>query len=399
MKIGLALSGGGYRATVFHLGVLARMAEANLLDEIAMISTVSGGSLAIGLVFSANLFTWPDREQYKENCLHHAFHILTTQNLELNVILTALLRPFDLLNSRARIVSRNIQRRWGIDIGLREVKYPPRWIINSTCFESSRNWRFENYAPTFAAPRMGTSGIGYVRDPDILLSDALAASAGFPVAIGPLALSTDDYDWVNYKPGSTREYESIPKPSYKHFHLWDGGVYDNLGLEPLINFDSSSTDYNYRSGMDTLFISNASGRMKPRTYARGWKAIDRLISIPKYQIEALRSRDTIHRFHSHDGIGRYFKTGNSCWKILRDADKTQDELKTICKDYLGPDEVTKAADFSTTIRQLKSQEFHLLFRHGFEVADCTLHAYGAQEYPLLRYDYDYWRQFLERNSE
>lgn len=43
MNIGIALSGGGYRATVFHLGVLARLSEDNLLDQISFISTVSGG--------------------------------------------------------------------------------------------------------------------------------------------------------------------------------------------------------------------------------------------------------------------------------------------------------------------------------------------------------------------
>ena len=43
MKIGLALSGGGIRATVFHLGVLARQ---SLLEKITFLSTASGGRLA-----------------------------------------------------------------------------------------------------------------------------------------------------------------------------------------------------------------------------------------------------------------------------------------------------------------------------------------------------------------
>ncbi len=43
MKIGLSLSGGGFRATVFHLGVLARLAEEGLMEEVTCVSTVSGG--------------------------------------------------------------------------------------------------------------------------------------------------------------------------------------------------------------------------------------------------------------------------------------------------------------------------------------------------------------------
>jgi len=44
-KLGLALSGGGFRATLFHLGVLHRLAEMDLLRKVDVISTVSGGSI------------------------------------------------------------------------------------------------------------------------------------------------------------------------------------------------------------------------------------------------------------------------------------------------------------------------------------------------------------------
>lgn len=44
-KLGLALSGGGFRAALFHLGALARLAEVDLLRKVDVISTVSGGSI------------------------------------------------------------------------------------------------------------------------------------------------------------------------------------------------------------------------------------------------------------------------------------------------------------------------------------------------------------------
>ena len=44
-KVGLALSGGGFRASLFHLGVLARMAEMGVLRSVEALSTVSGGSI------------------------------------------------------------------------------------------------------------------------------------------------------------------------------------------------------------------------------------------------------------------------------------------------------------------------------------------------------------------
>lgn len=44
-KVGLALSGGGFRAALFHLGVLARLAECDVLRSVEVLSTVSGGSI------------------------------------------------------------------------------------------------------------------------------------------------------------------------------------------------------------------------------------------------------------------------------------------------------------------------------------------------------------------
>src|SRR5919198_2487927 len=44
-KVGLALSGGGFRASLFHLGVLSRLAEMDVLRSVEVLSTVSGGSI------------------------------------------------------------------------------------------------------------------------------------------------------------------------------------------------------------------------------------------------------------------------------------------------------------------------------------------------------------------
>jgi tetratricopeptide (TPR) repeat protein len=44
-KLGLALSGGGFRASLFHIGVLARLAESNVLRHVEVLSCVSGGSI------------------------------------------------------------------------------------------------------------------------------------------------------------------------------------------------------------------------------------------------------------------------------------------------------------------------------------------------------------------
>ena len=49
-EMGIALSGGGFRATLFHLGALWRLNEMYLLPQIARFSSVSGGSILAGLL-------------------------------------------------------------------------------------------------------------------------------------------------------------------------------------------------------------------------------------------------------------------------------------------------------------------------------------------------------------
>ena len=48
--VALCLSGGGYRAMVFHLGVLWRLNETKLLSKVKRFSSVSGGSITAGVL-------------------------------------------------------------------------------------------------------------------------------------------------------------------------------------------------------------------------------------------------------------------------------------------------------------------------------------------------------------
>src|SRR6516165_3702673 len=45
LRIGLALSGGGFRASIFHLGVIRRLEELGIMPDVSVISSVSGGSI------------------------------------------------------------------------------------------------------------------------------------------------------------------------------------------------------------------------------------------------------------------------------------------------------------------------------------------------------------------
>ena len=52
--IGLSFSGGGYRPTAFSLGTMALLQDLGLLGKARVMSSVSGGSLALAAYLCAN---------------------------------------------------------------------------------------------------------------------------------------------------------------------------------------------------------------------------------------------------------------------------------------------------------------------------------------------------------
>ena len=62
-SIGLALSGGGFRATLYHLGVIRYLRDSGSLPLVADITAVSGGSIvAAHLVLNWNRYNGSDSE-------------------------------------------------------------------------------------------------------------------------------------------------------------------------------------------------------------------------------------------------------------------------------------------------------------------------------------------------
>jgi NTE family protein len=258
-------------------------------------------------------------------------------------------------------------------------------MINATCYETGKNWRFERF-------RMGDYSFGYTNDTNIPLSDALAASAGFPGLIGPLVLQARPHSWYRYATRSTSETPpddaepaKRPKtepvaPPFSRVHLWDGGVYDNHGLEALHDFNTG-----WLQGIDFLVVSDGSGKPKPEKYRLGAQVFLRIITgVMMDQIRSLRARAVIERIKNHDDLGVYLSIGNSCLQVIEGAGR-RDELSPVCQECLSDEEAGRAGNFPTVIRRLSAAEFELLFRHGFEIADYTLVAYYPDRFKHVTY--------------
>lgn len=91
----MCLSGGGYRAALFHLGALRRLNELGALGRIDTISGVSGGSI-LAAFLAQNLQPWPSgRVDDFERRIVGRFRDFTTQNIRTLWVLRRLLRPWD----------------------------------------------------------------------------------------------------------------------------------------------------------------------------------------------------------------------------------------------------------------------------------------------------------------
>ena len=226
----------------------------------------------------------------------------------------------------------------------------------------------------FSRERMGDYTLGYVAQPDFPIAEAVAASAGFPFAIGALALRPAAYRWGRFDGGwgnrSDRGLIPTPPPPYRRLHLWDGGVYDNLGVEALMRGKWLRPEVSF------LVVSDASGPLQLPWHQR-YLGRRRLIAIALDQVRGQRSRLLVDAFERHPGSGVYLRIGNSAAYLAQEGSADEIE-RAIIAASLSPEEAAAAALEQTRLWRLDPPSFDRLCRHGWEVGDGTLRRYHPE---------------------
>lgn len=347
--LSLALSGGGVRALVFHLGVLKYLGEQRLLERVNHISSVSGGSLATALVFANAEKRWPSSNTYVTSVFHSIRQRVCSRSLMCDG-LSQLLRPCNwrYLLSRANLIGKALERHWGLDFKVQELPGTPTWSINATTAENGKRFRFKGIT-------LGDYEGGYAQATDLPVSTAVAVSAAFPGGIGPLALPTGNFQWKKRNWGEPESAAKRVAPQFKTLHLYDGGVYDNLGLEPL--FDAGE---GVPKSKGSIVIASDAGA----PLAQGFSAIalnpwrlKRVADIMADQARSLRVRTFVqHLKRTH--AGAFIQIDSPLFDRATDAD------------------AEFSCTFPTTLRRLSEVEFDALSRHGYAVAKRVHETYG-----------------------
>jgi predicted acylesterase/phospholipase RssA len=316
-KVGLALSGGGFRASLFHIGVLAKLAELDILRRVEVLSCVSGGSI-VGAHYYLQLrerMETEDLEAMDENELRNVYieivrHVAEDflAGVQTNIRMRVFANPFRLIRSVFdRAYTRTIRlgelfeshlfakiwdrgpadRRPDGPLLLKDLKIMPKgadkefdpkarnWrlnskapilILNATTLNTGHAWqytaRFMGESPWAIDPNIdGTNRLRrfyYEKAPPayraVRLSNAVVASACVPGLFEPVRL---DGLYKLEEKGKMAESLTLRQV--------DGGVHDNQGVGGLLEQGCTVVLVSDASGQTALAADPGGGAFAPLT--------------------------------------------------------------------------------------------------------------------------------------
>jgi NTE family protein len=262
----LALSGGGFRATLYHCGALMRLNELGMLTQMGRIASVSGGSIAAAkLAIEWNLMTQQNGRFTDLNTRVIApLRDFCSRTIDISAGVAGTLNPFSSAGVR---LAKAYERILG-DLSLRDLPDAPDFVFKATNLQTGRVVRFQK---RYLADYM----IGCIMEPDIPLSTVVAASSAFPPVLSPVRIRLNPSSWMNLT--GSRYFNDI---NYKReLNLTDGGAYDNMGLESVDDFNP-------------VIVSDAGKPFSVTETASGFwpKQLSRVLSISTDQARNLRRR-------------------------------------------------------------------------------------------------------------
>ncbi|AEH02608.1 patatin-like phospholipase family protein [Lacinutrix sp. 5H-3-7-4] len=424
-KIGLSLSGGGYRATIYHLGTFKKLKELNLLNKVDVISTNSGGSIT-GATYGLYEHDFETFERVIRNGVKQSvikgvltswrilltlftffasivavFYLLYTNHnwyalsLLIFVVVMMLLFQFQLLPI-SKLNERMYNRIFFKGKTLSALSSNIRFGINATNLETGRLFTFSN-------AYMGDSVYNYPDDEDktkpihfkakkFPIARAVAASTAVPFVFTPVKIDKQFF--------SNPEDFNRVKP-----RLVDGGVYDNQGAHKLTQTKSAY-------GCNTVIISDA-GNIMPfkNTYKNTLTLLIRTSDVFMNRIKNLQMVQYLYENHKtgkreiayqslgwniEDSIKKFIdgvKEGtimphvlnhhnitedditSKNWKLIKQKLKLSIDYNSIIKDINTTEALEIARKVSTNLIPLKDNQIDALVKHASVLTEIQVKLY------------------------
>jgi NTE family protein len=212
----------------------------------------------------------------------------------------------------------------------------------------------------FSRPYMGDYRVGLFSNPEVDIATAVAASSAFPPFLSPVTL---DLSGATPQPGTAGDLHVSPYTETAV--LTDGGVYDNLGLEPVWK------------RFDTIIASDGGRRMMAEpSPATDWaRHSRRLIDLLQSQTRSLRRRQLI------GSLDRGKNSQNDREEMIRNQGRLGAYwgIQTNIDDYQLPDALPAPARFTseiaaieTRLAALENQQQEHLINWGYAVCDAVV---------------------------
>jgi len=357
--IGLCLSGGGYRAMLFHLGVVWRLAELGYLGSqdrhgmhgelgsLQRVSAVSGGSITAGVLGLA----WQrlDVDAPGVSDRFRAFVAKPIQQFASRSTVTILTGIGAVIFSSVnRRVVRVYRKRLFADATLQDLPATPDFVMNATNLQSGALWSFSRRAAR-------DWRVGRIDEPTDTLASVVGASSAFPPFLSPARFK---YRHEQFTPGSGDGLQFPPFTTRPL--LTDGGVYDNLGLETV--FKNYKTVICSDAGSDLAAKKRVSGDWILQTY--------RVVKTINNQVRSLRKRILLTSFVEHARHGTY-------WSMRTDVRKYPAKYKLPCPFY----RTQQLAGLATDLAAKDMTTQRRLINWGYALCDAGIRSWVEDGLP------------------
>jgi NTE family protein len=341
--VALSLSGGGYRAMVFHVGALCRLNEVGLLGKLRRVSSVSGGSITagyLGLVWNRLQFSAGKATNFQ--LFVDGINAMADRTVDVGAVIGGIFLPGSISDKVASAYDEVLFKGAKLhDLPDDTNKTAPRFVINATNVQTAALWRFSR-------PYMGDYRVGLVDTPDVTLASAVAASSAFPPILSPTTLP------IKQPVRQTKGADLSHPPYTTQAILSDGGVYDNLGLETVKRFS-------------TLLVSDAGQKIAPEEAPHhDWaRHAVRVLDIVDNQVRSLRKRHLIEAYERGDHTGTFWGIRTN----FADYHLASDPLKCATRNP-GP-----LAAIPTRLEKMPRDVQNRLMNWGYAVCDAALRAH------------------------